>query len=49
VSTKPKADSGTGLGDDVKDIGAGFAKDMLTTADGRRTLRTVFGALFGKK
>ena len=47
--TKPKADSTSGLGDDVKDIGVGFAKDMLTTADGRRTLRTVFGALFGKK
>ncbi|MGZ8614652.1 MAG: helicase HerA-like domain-containing protein [Actinomycetota bacterium] len=49
VSTKPKVDSGSGLGEDVKDIGVGFAKDMLTTADGRRTLRTVFGALFGKK
>ena len=49
VSTKPKAGSGSGLGEDVKDIGVGFAKDMLTTADGRRTLRTVFGALFGKK
>jgi DNA helicase HerA-like ATPase len=46
--TEPKADPGGGLGDDVKDIGVGFAKDMLTTADGRRTLRTVFGALFGK-
>jgi DNA helicase HerA-like ATPase len=46
---KPKVDSGSGLGDDVKDIGVGFAKDMITTADGRRTLRTVFGALFGKK
>ena len=33
----------------MKDIGVGFAKDMLTTADGRRTLRTVFGALFGTK
>ena len=33
----------------MKDIGVGFAKDMLTTADGRRTLRTVFGARFGKK
>ncbi len=38
-----------GLADDVKDICVGFAKDMLTTADGRRTLRTVFGALFGRK
>ena len=38
-----------GIVDAVKDIGVGFAKDMLTTADGRRTLRTVFGALFGKK
>ena len=47
--TEPKADSTSGLGEDVKDIGVGFAKDMLTTADGRRTLRTVFGALFGKK
>jgi uncharacterized protein len=37
------------LGDQVKDVGIGFAKDMLTTADGRRTLRTVFGTLFGKK
>ncbi|MGZ8598053.1 MAG: helicase HerA-like domain-containing protein [Actinomycetota bacterium] len=49
VSTKPKVDSGSGLGEDVKDIGVGFAKDMLTTADGRRTLRTGFGALVGKK
>ena len=49
TKTKTKADSTSGLGDDVKDIGVGFAKDMLTTADGRRTLRTVFGALFGKK
>ena len=46
-TTKPG--SGGGLADDVKDIGVGFAKDMLTTADGRRTLRTVFGALFGKR
>ena len=37
------------MGEQVKDIGIGFAKDMLTTADGRNTLRTVFGALFGKK
>jgi len=36
-------------GDHVKDIATGFAKDMLTTADGRRTLRSVFGTLFGKK
>ena len=36
-------------GDQVKDIATGFAKDMLTTADGRRTLRSVFGTLFGKK
>ena len=47
--TQKKTASGVGLADDVKDIGVGFAKDMLTTADGRRTLRTVFGALFGKK
>jgi DNA helicase HerA-like ATPase len=44
-----KPGSGGDLADDVKDIGVGFAKDMLTTADGRRTLRTVFGALFGKR
>ncbi|MGH2629935.1 MAG: helicase HerA-like domain-containing protein [Actinomycetota bacterium] len=49
VGTKSEADGDGGLADDVKDIGVGFAKDMLTTADGRRTLRTVFGALFGKK
>ncbi len=49
-STRTKATTGDdGLADDVKDIGVGFAKDMLTTADGRRTLRTVFGALFGRK
>jgi hypothetical protein len=58
--SRPKAKAGSrgtrttdgsdgGLADDVKDIGVGFAKDMLTTADGRRTLRTVFGALFGRK
>jgi hypothetical protein len=56
---RPKAKAGSkgtrtrgsdgGLADVVKDIGVGFAKDMLTTADGRRTLRTVFGALFGRK
>jgi len=42
-----KAEPSTG--DQVKDIATGFAKDMLTTADGRRTLRSVFGTLFGKK
>ncbi len=47
--TSAKPPSKDGIADDVKDIGVGFAKDMLTTADGRRTLRTVFGALFGKK
>jgi DNA helicase HerA-like ATPase len=47
--TSAKSPSKEGIADDVKDIGVGFAKDMLTTADGRRTLRTVFGALFGKK
>jgi DNA helicase HerA-like ATPase len=46
TSTRAREDS---VGEQVKDIGVGFAKDMLTTADGRRTLRTVFGALFGKK
>jgi hypothetical protein len=49
AGTRTKAGADGGLADDVKDIGVGFAKDMLTTADGRRTLRTVFGALFGKK
>ena len=29
--------------------GIGLAKDLFTTADGRRTLRTVFGTLLGKK
>ena len=48
-TSKTKLASKDGIADDVKDIGVGFAKDMLTTADGRRTLRTVFGALFGKK
>lgn len=45
---KPAAKNDS-MGEQVKDIGIGFAKDMLTTADGRNTLRTVFGALFGKK
>jgi DNA helicase HerA-like ATPase len=49
ASTKSKPVTDGGIVDDVKDVGVGFAKDMLTTADGRRTLRTVFGALFGKK
>ena len=49
AETKRRADAEDGLADSVKDIGVGFAKDMLTTADGRRTLRTVFGALFGKR
>jgi DNA helicase HerA-like ATPase len=49
ASTKSKPVTDGGIADDVKDVGVGFAKDMLTTADGRRTLRTVFGALFGKK
>jgi uncharacterized protein len=43
---RPKPDGG--LAEDAKDIGVGFVKDLLTTADGRRTLRTVFGALFKK-
>ena len=47
IKSKPATDGE--IGEDVKAIGVGFAKDMLTTADGRRTLRTVFGALFGKK
>ena len=49
AETTRRADAEDGLADNVKDIGVGFAKDMLTTADGRRTLRTVFGALFGKR
>ena len=47
-SSTRREDDG-GFVDEVKDVGVGFAKDMLTTADGRRTLRTVFGALFSKK
>ena len=46
----PKAKkSEESLGDQAKDIGIGLAKDLFTTADGRRTLRTVFGTLLGKK
>ncbi|MEO8477218.1 MAG: helicase HerA-like domain-containing protein [Actinomycetota bacterium] len=41
--------AGPSTGDQVKDIATGFAKDMFTTADGRNTLRSVFGTLFGKK
>ena len=37
------------VGDQVKDVGVGLAKDLFTTADGRRTLRTVFGTLLGRK
>lgn len=37
------------LGEQVKDVGIGLAKDLFTTADGRRTLRSVFGTLLGKK
>ena len=48
AATAPKR-SEPSSGDQVKDIATGFAKDMLTTADGRRTLRSVFGTLFGKK
>ena len=48
AATAPKKAEPT-TGDQVKDIATGFAKDMLTTADGRRTLRSVFGTLFGKK
>ncbi len=49
ASTRAKPAADVGVAEEVKDIGVGFAKDMLTTADGRRTLRTVFGALFGRK
>ena len=37
------------FGDQAKDVGIGLAKDLFTTADGRRTLRTVFGTLLGRK
>jgi DNA double-strand break repair helicase HerA and related ATPase len=37
------------LADEAKEAGIGLAKDLFTTADGRRTLRTVFGTLLGKK
>jgi hypothetical protein len=46
---KPSSKDERSLGDHAKDIGVGFAKDLFTTADGRRTLRTVFGTLLGKK
>ena len=55
AESKPKATSGSkpkegdGVGDQVKGVAVDFAKDMLTTADGRKTLRSVFGTLFGKK
>jgi hypothetical protein len=53
AAPKPKAEpkpqaSDKSVGDHMKEAGIGLAKDMLTTEDGRRTLRTVFGALFGK-
>ena len=48
-ASAPSAKVEPSAGDHVKDIATGFAKDMLTTADGRRTLRSVFGTLFGKK
>lgn len=48
AKTRGKA-AGKGTGEQVKDVAIGVAKDMLTTADGRRTLRTVFGTLFGKR
>ncbi|MGH2680544.1 MAG: helicase HerA-like domain-containing protein [Actinomycetota bacterium] len=38
-----------GVGEDVKEAVIGFGKDLLTTADGRRTLRSVFDVFFGKK
>ena len=46
VAKHPKRD---GIGEDVKETVVGFGKDLLTTADGRQTLRSVFGVLFGKK
>jgi hypothetical protein len=46
---KAKSASEKSVGDQAKDIGMGLAKDLFTTADGRRTLRTVFGTLLGKK
>ena len=49
--SRPKASkkSEKSMGDQAKDIGIGVAKDLFTTADGRRTLRTVFGTLLGRK
>ncbi len=49
--SRPKASkkSEKSMGDQAKDIGIGLAKDLFTTADGRRTLRTVFGTLLGRK
>jgi DNA helicase HerA-like ATPase len=54
TKARPKSPSKTkkpdeSLGDQAKDIGIGLAKDLFTTADGRRTLRTVFGTLLGRR
>jgi len=35
------------VADHAKEAGIGLAKDLFTTADGRRTLRTIFGTLLG--
>jgi DNA helicase HerA-like ATPase len=44
----PARDDDSSLGGQARDIAVETAKDLLTTADGRRTLRSVFGTLFGK-
>jgi DNA helicase HerA-like ATPase len=45
----PRETPKPGVGDQVKEIGIEAAKDLFTTADGRRTLRTVFGTLLGRR
>ena len=47
-TSKEAASDGRSVGDHVKDAGIGLAKDLFTTADGRRTLRTIFGTLLGR-
>jgi DNA helicase HerA-like ATPase len=46
---QPAAKKGETIGEAVKETAIGFGRDLFTTEDGRRTLRTVFGTLFGKK
>jgi uncharacterized protein len=47
-TSRTKTPAGKSMGDHVKETGIGLAKDLFTTADGRRTLRTIFGTLLGR-